>query len=87
MKLEVIIRKEVNIIVSSEEIRVLKPRIRVKIAELDKKQVDIAKQLGVKQQRLSNWVNGTGFPNLNEAFKLARYFECSVDELWDYKED
>lgn len=74
-------------IVSSEEKKMLKPKIRIKIAESDKKQIEIAEKLGIKQQRLSNWVNGKGFPNLNEAFKLARYFNCSVEDLWEYKED
>lgn len=65
----------------------MKPKIRVKIAELDKKQKEIAESLGIKQQRLSNWVNGTGHPNLNEAFKLANFLNCKVDDLWEYKED
>jgi len=66
---------------------VLKPHIKVKLAELEKKQVDVAGDLNIKQQRLSNWVRGRGYPDLNEAFRLAKYLDCTVDDLWEYKEE
>jgi DNA-binding XRE family transcriptional regulator len=75
-----------GVILIAEEIKVLKPKIRLKLAEMEKRQNEVSKSLGIKPQRLSNWVNGKAFPNLEEAFKLARYLECGVEELWEYKE-
>ncbi|WP_121605294.1 helix-turn-helix transcriptional regulator [Virgibacillus sp. Bac332] len=64
----------------------LKPRIRIRLAELDKKQSDIYKDLGVSPQQFSNWVKGDSSPYLETAFKLARMLDCKVDDLWEYKE-
>lgn len=67
--------------------QVLKSKIRVKLAELDKKQKDFAKELGVTPQTLSGWVKQDGNkPSLEQAFKIAKALNCTVDELWDYEE-
>lgn len=65
----------------------LKPRIRIRLAELNKKQSDIYRELGVTPQQFSNWVKGDAAPYLNTAFKLAKMLDCKVDDLWDYKEE
>lgn len=65
----------------------LKPRIRIRLAELEKKQSEIYKQLNVTPQQFSNWVQGTSAPRLDMAFKLARLLDCKVDDLWEYKEE
>ena len=75
-----------NTIVSSEEKEVLKPKIRVRLAELDLKQTDIFEVFGVTQKQFSNWVTGKSFPRLEEAFRLAEYLGCKVDDLWEYIE-
>lgn len=75
-----------NIIVCSGEVELLKPRIRVRLAELDLKQSDIYNEFKVTQKQFSNWVTGTSAPRLEQAFKLAKRLNCKVDDLWEYKE-
>lgn len=75
-----------NIIVGSEEIALLSPKIRIRLAVLNKKQSELCKMLEVTPQQFSNWVNGTSSPRLEVAFKLAKYLDCKVDDLWEYKE-
>ncbi|WP_144551998.1 helix-turn-helix transcriptional regulator [Peribacillus simplex] len=60
----------------------LKPRIRVLLAEKDLKQNEICKELEVSATQFSNWVNGTSFPRLELAFKLAKILDCKIEELW-----
>lgn len=61
----------------------LKPRIKVKLAELELQQVDIAKEFGVSKMTFSNWATGKSRPSLGQAFKLAKRLNWSVDDLWD----
>lgn len=65
----------------------LKPKIRVRLAELDIQQIDIYEKFGVSQNQFSNWVTGKSKPRLEEAFKLAKFLDCKVDDLWEYKEE
>lgn len=75
-----------NKIVSLEELNVLKSKIRVKLAELELQQKDLLEEFGVSQKTFSNWVTGHSRPNLEQAFKLAKRFNCKVDDLWEYIE-
>lgn len=65
----------------------LKPKIRVRLAEIEKKQSEIYVKLGVTPQQFSNWVQGSSTPRLEMAFKLAKELNCNVDDLWYYEED
>ena len=76
-----------NIIVSSEELALLKPKIKVRLAELNKRQIDTSIEMEMTQKQFSNWVTGRSYPRLNEAFKLAKYLGCKVDDLWEYEEE
>lgn len=76
-----------NNIVGSEEMTLLNPKIRIRLAELNKKQSELCKFLDVTPQQVSNWVNGDSAPRLNMAFKLAKYLDCKVDDLWEYKDE
>ncbi|MCM3715924.1 helix-turn-helix transcriptional regulator [Halalkalibacter oceani] len=64
----------------------LKPKIRIKLAELEKRQNEVTKTLDISAQRFSNWVNGAAYPKLEEAFRLAKYLDCSIEDLWEYEE-
>ena len=64
----------------------LKSKIKIRLAELDKKQSDIYEKLKVTPQQFSNWVQGKSAPRLEMAFKLAKELGCKVDDLWEYKE-
>ncbi|WP_413381209.1 helix-turn-helix transcriptional regulator [Alkalihalobacillus sp. 1P02AB] len=65
----------------------LKPKIKVRLAELELTQVDIFEEFSVGKMTFSNWVTGKSRPNLEQAFKLAKRLDCKVDELWEYREE
>lgn len=48
-------------------------------------QIKLAKQLGVSQTHLSNAENGRVMLSLKLLLKLKEYFNCSLDDLLDYK--
>lgn len=48
-------------------------------------QIKLAKQLGVSQTHLSNAENGRVMLSLKLLLKLKEYFNCSLDDLRDYK--
>jgi len=50
-------------------------------------QVDLAKSVGVTRQTIISLENGRYNPSLELAFKLARIFQCSIEELFIYRED
>ncbi|TYS91884.1 helix-turn-helix transcriptional regulator [Rossellomorea aquimaris] len=60
----------------------MKPRIKELIVARDLKQKDVAMELGVTPQQLSNWVKGVSYPRMKQAFKLAKFLECKVDDLY-----
>lgn len=70
-----------------ELMQLLKPNIKVKLAELDMKHQDLAEKLGVTKQTISLWVNGKSLPSLETAFILADYLNCKVDDLFTYIKD
>lgn len=65
----------------------LKSRIRIRLAELEIKQQDLAETLGVTKQTMSAWVNGRALPTLEMSFKIAKVLDCKVDDLFTYFED
>lgn len=44
-------------------------------------QVELAKQLGVTKQCISNWENDNILPSVDMLIKLAKYFSVSTDYL------
>ena len=56
-----------------------------KIAELRKEkglsQRQLAKELGTSQANLSRWEQGSNHPSIIECWKIADYFEVSIDVL------
>lgn len=56
-----------------------------KVYELRKEsrlsQEEVAEQLNVSRQTISNWENGTAQPALDKAVELAYLFDVSLDEL------
>lgn len=65
----------------------LKPKIKIRLAELDKQQMELAEQMGINKQTINGWVRGRNNPTLDTAFKMAKMLNCKVDDLWEYKED
>jgi DNA-binding XRE family transcriptional regulator len=65
----------------------LKPRIKIRLAELNVKQKDLCEKLGITKQTMSLWANGNAKPTLEMAFKLAKELNCKVDDLYSFEEN
>lgn len=65
----------------------LKCRIKVRLAELDKSQKELAEYMGVSKQTINGWVTGRVMPPLEKAFLIAKYLRCKVDNLWEIIEE
>jgi DNA-binding XRE family transcriptional regulator len=76
----------VNRIVSLELSELLKPKIKIRLAELDMQQQELAEKLGVTKQTMNGWVRGRVKPPLETAFLIAKELGCKVDDLWSYEE-
>ena len=48
---------------------------------------DISKEVGIKRGTFNNYENGKTEPNLNTWFKLARYFNVSLDYLTGFSNE
>ena len=44
-------------------------------------QKELAEKVGYNQRNISDWENGRTEPNIEAIFKLANFFECSIDYL------
>ena len=56
-------------------------RIKKLRQEKEVYQADLAKYLGLKQQTISAYENGTNEPDLKTLNKIAKYFDVSIDYL------
>jgi len=51
------------------------------------KQEDLATELEVSRQTIGSLENGRYNPSILLAFKIARYFEMSIEEIFIYEEE
>lgn len=51
------------------------------------KQDELARDLRVSRQTISSLENGKYNPSILLAFKIARYFEKSIEDIFLYEED
>jgi len=51
------------------------------------KQEELASILEVSRQTIGSIENGRYSPSINLAFKIARYFKMSVEEIFIYEEE
>lgn len=65
----------------------MKNRLRVLRAEKDWTQAQLAEMVGVSRQAIIAVENGKYDPALPLAFRLARAFEKSVEEVFVWEED
>jgi DNA-binding XRE family transcriptional regulator len=65
----------------------IKPRIKVRLAELDIKQTELAEEFGVSKQTFNGWVTGRIKPSLEIAFRLAKRLDCKIEDLWSYDDE
>jgi putative transcriptional regulator len=65
---------------------VLENKLRVLRAVRDITQEDLARELGVTRQTIHAIEVGRYDPSLELAFKLARFFESRIEEIFQYRE-
>ena len=65
----------------------MKNRIEQIRKERGIRQEEFAKALGVSRQTISSLENGRYNPSIQLAFKIARYFETTIEDIFIYEED
>lgn len=71
---------------NTENGRAMKNRIKVFRAMHDLTQDALAQQLGVTRQTILAIEKGKYDPSLELAFKIARYFNVNIEEVFTYSE-
>ena len=62
-------------------------RFRGLLEQCEKTQKEICSDLGIRNQKLSNWKTGYSEPNFDDLVMLANYFDVSTDYLLGATED
>ena len=65
----------------------MKNRIEEIRKERGIRQEEFAKAMGVSRQTISSLENGRYNPSIQLAFKIARYFGITIEEVFIYEED
>ena len=65
----------------------MKNRIEQIRKERGIRQEEFAKALGVSRQTISSLENGRYNPSIQLAFKIARYFEMTIEDVFIYEEE
>ena len=65
----------------------MKNRIEEIRKERGIRQEEFAKALGVSRQTISSLENGRYNPSIQLAFKIARYFGITIEEVFIYEEE
>ncbi len=60
----------------------MKNNIRVYRAKLNLTQDDLSNRLGVSRQTINSIENNKYFPSLELGLRLAKVFDCKVDDLF-----
>ena len=65
--------------------------LKNKIEEIRKekgiRQEDFAKSMGVSRQTISSLENGRYNPSITLAYKIAKYFEMTIEEVFVFEEE
>ncbi len=62
----------------------MKTKLKVYRAMHDLTQEDLAKEIGITRQTIIAIEKGDYNPSLELAFKIARYFEVSIEDIFVY---
>jgi len=65
----------------------LKNRIEEIRKERGIRQEELAKGLGVSRQTISSLENGRYSPSIQLAFRIARFFEMTIEEVFIFEEE
>ena len=55
--------------------------LKMLIKGQDLKQQELADEIGISQSAISSWLSGKKEPSIESLWKLADYFDVSIDEL------
>ena len=66
---------------------ILKNRIEEIRKEKGIRQEDFAKSMGVSRQTISSLENGRYNPSITLAYKIAKYFEITIEEVFIFEEE
>ena len=65
----------------------MKNRIEAIRKERGVRQEDFAKSMGVSRQTISSLENGRYNPSILLAYKIAKYFELSIEDVFIFEEE
>ena len=65
----------------------MKTKLKVYRAMHDLTQEDLAREIGVTRQTIIAIEKGKYNPSLELAFRIARYFEVSIEDIFVYGQD
>lgn len=65
----------------------MKNFVKEKRMELNMTQDDLSEKLDVSRQTIISLEKGRYNPSINLAFKLARLFSCTIEDLFVYEKD
>lgn len=65
----------------------MKNRIEAIRKERGIRQEEFARSMGVSRQTISSLENGRYNPSIMLAYKIARYFDMSIEEVFIFEED
>ncbi|EOS60738.1 hypothetical protein C815_01070 [Firmicutes bacterium M10-2] len=65
----------------------MKNRLEALRKERGLKQEDLAKALEVSRQTIGSLENGRYNPSIQLAFRIARYFEMPIEDIFIYEEE
>ena len=72
---------------NTETLRPMKNKIKVFRAMHDLTQEDLAGAIGVTRQTILAIEKGKYVPSLDLAFRIARYFDVTIEEVFQYCEE
>jgi transcriptional regulator with XRE-family HTH domain len=62
-------------------LEIFRERLKEQIKEKNINQSILARETGISNQAISNWILGKGEPLVSYVWRLADYFDCSMDYL------
>ncbi len=65
----------------------MRNRMKVLRAERDWTQADLAERVGISRQAILSIEKYKYTPSLELAFKIAKVFDKSINDIFEYKED
>lgn len=74
-------------IISKNIVDTMKNKIKVYRAMYDLTQDDLAKKLGVSRQTIISIEKGKYDPSLKLAFKIAKFFNVKIEDIFIYEDE